>query len=196
MDSSSFVQFDNSRVAEAGGLVETAGKAFSYKRQAEQDFVKKVLKDPIHATKGAKGSNSAPAAKEAAPAATPAAPAASPAKPTPKKLTPEEQKKRDDINRRRREKRASDREAGVKPTPRPKPQPKPTPSAPSAPAQPEQGGSSKPAASKSGSKTSATTKYAHILLPIRQPNQAEFQRMSVQREKSMGTPHTPIPRSR
>lgn len=178
MSNGSFVQFDNSRVAEAGGLIKDAGNAFTQRRQVQEGFVKKVLEDPITLgeKKDEKKSGDAPAA-DTAPAKSTAPAASTPAKPEPKKLSPEEQKKRDETNRRRREKRAADREAGVKPTPRPaKPKPatpKPATPKPSPAPKPDSKPDAKPD-SEPTTEGTASTKYAHILLPIKKPNQEQF----------------------
>jgi hypothetical protein len=169
--SGSFVQFDNSRVAQAGGLIEDAGNAFTQRRQTEEKFVKKVLKDPIQTSEPKKANGEAPSAP--APAAeTPAPVKPAPGKPKPTPLTPEAQQRRDEANKRRRDKRASDRDAGVKPvprpvkpkpdTPKPSPAPKPTPKPDSAPT------------TAVKSEGTGSTKYAQILLPIKKPNQQEF----------------------
>lgn len=174
MSNGSFVQFDNSRVAEAGGLIESAGNAFTQRRQVEEKFVKKVLKDPIVTSESKQGkSKDSASAAEDAPAKSTAPAASTPAKPEPKKLSPEEQKKRDETNRRRREKRAADREAGVKPTPRPA---KPKPATPK-PATPKPSPAPKPDSKPDSEPTTegtASTRYAHILLPIKKPNQEQF----------------------
>lgn len=195
MSNGSFVQFDNSRVAEAGGLIENAGNAFTQRRQVEEKFVRKVLKDPIQtsepkAAKEEKAAETAPA-KESSTA--PAAPSA-PTKPKPTPLTPEAQAKRDEANRRRREKRASDREAGVKPTPRPV-KPKPVTPKPS----PDNKPAPKPAPKPDSEPTTAvntegtgSTKYAHILLPIKKPNQEEFDKFKEAGPAWRGT-HAPGP---